>query len=142
MSLKGQGRITGRSVTKEIPQPAGGVQLETFVPWALVKRGAKKRVIGPSGAPKGFEVEVVAARRAEEEEDAQDTASVRALGLAHYWQHLLDTGRFGSLTEIGAAEGLDLAQVSRIARLAWVGCGNSGRLTRMATVKRYDPPPQ
>jgi hypothetical protein len=43
--------------------------------------------------------------------------------LAHYWQHLLDTGRFGSLTEIAAGEGMDLGQVSRIARLAWVGPG-------------------
>lgn len=42
-----------------------------------------------------------------------------SLGLAHYWQHLLDTGRFGSLKEIAAAEGMDLGQVSWIARLAW-----------------------
>jgi hypothetical protein len=62
-------------------------------------------------------LEAVKARRAED--DAQDTASVRAFGLAHYWQHLLDTDRFGSLTEIAAAEGMDPAQVSRIARLAW-----------------------
>ena len=118
MPRKTQGRITGRAVTKEIPQPAGGVRLETFIPWTLVKRGVKQQVITPLEAPEAFRMEVVAARRAEE--DAQDTASVRALGLAHYWQHLLDTGRFQSLTEIAAAEGLDLAQVSRIARLAWV----------------------
>ncbi|MGY6217128.1 hypothetical protein ACW73L_18370 [Methylolobus aquaticus] len=54
------------------------------------------------------------------EEDAQDTASVRALGLDHHWQHLLDTGKLGSLREIAAAEGMDRGQVSRIARLAWV----------------------
>jgi hypothetical protein len=33
-------------------------------------------------------------------------------------RHLLDTGKVGSLTEIAAAEGMDLGQVSRIARLA------------------------
>ena len=48
----------------------------------------------------------------------QITGAVSALGLAHYWQHLLDTGRFRSLTEIAAAEGMDLGQVSRIARMA------------------------
>ncbi|MGY6217126.1 hypothetical protein ACW73L_18360 [Methylolobus aquaticus] len=49
-----------------------------------------------------------------------DGGRVSAFRLANYWQHLLDTGRFGSLTEIAAAEGMDLAQVSRIARLAWL----------------------
>ena len=120
MPRKTQGRITGRAVTNAIPSPAGGVKLETFIPWTLVKRGVKQEVITPLDSLEAFRVEVVAARRAE---DAQDTASVRALGLAHYWQHLLDTGRFQSLTEIAVAEGLDLAYVSRIARLAWVGLG-------------------
>ena len=32
----------------------------------------------------------------------------------------VNTGRFQLLTEIAAAEGMDLAYVSRIARLAWV----------------------
>ena len=117
MPRKTQGRITGRAVMNAIPSPAGGVKLETFIPWTLVKRGVKQQVITPIEAPEAFRVEAVKARRAEE--DAQDTASVRALGLAHYWQHLLDTGRFQSLTEIAAVEGMDLAQVSRIARLAW-----------------------
>jgi hypothetical protein len=111
-------------VTNAIPSPAGGVKLETFIHWTLVKRGVKQEVITPIDAPEAFRVEAVAARRAEG--DAQDTASVRALGLAHYWQHLLDTGWFQSLTEIAAAEGLDLAQVSRIARLAWVGGVSDG----------------
>jgi hypothetical protein len=59
----------------------------------------------------------------------QDTETgapaLRALGFAHYWQHLLDTGQVGSLGDIAAAEGMDLGQVSRIARLAWVGAGCS-----------------
>jgi len=119
MPRKGQGRTKGRPVTNEIPQPAGSVRMETFVPWMLVKRGAKKKVVTPIEAPEAFRVEVVAEKR--EAEAAQDPPAIRALGLAHYWQHLLDTGRFGSLTEIAAAEGMDLGQVSRIARLAWVG---------------------
>jgi hypothetical protein len=117
MPRKTQGRITGRAVTNATPSPAGGVKLETFIPWTLVKRGVKQQVITPIEAPEAFRMEVVAARRQVENE----TAALKALGLAHYWQHLLDTGRFQSLTEIAAAEGLDLAYVSRIARLAWVG---------------------
>ena len=82
-----------------------------------MKRGLKQQVITPIDAPEAFRVAAVKAQHAKE--DAQDTANVRVLGLAHYWQHLLDTGRFQSLTEIAAVEGMDLAQVSRIARLAW-----------------------
>jgi len=43
-----------------------------------------------------------------------ETPALRALGLAHYWQHLLDTGKVRSLREIAAAEGMDLGRVSRI----------------------------
>ena len=32
MPRKGQGRITGQPVTTEIPLPAGGVKLTTFIP--------------------------------------------------------------------------------------------------------------
>jgi hypothetical protein len=116
MPRKSQGRVTGRPVTATIPNPAGGVKLETFIPWTLVKRGAKKQVITPIEAPEAFRVEAV--RERTNRKAAKDTPLVRALGLAHYWQHLLDTGKFESLTEIAAAEGMDLGQVSRIARLA------------------------
>lgn len=39
--------VTGEAVTYQIPAPAGGVQLETFIPWTLVKRGVKREVITP-----------------------------------------------------------------------------------------------
>ena len=42
---------------------------------------------------------------------------MRALGLAHHWQRLLDDGRFTSMTEIAQAEGLNPGRVSTIARL-------------------------
>ena len=38
MSKKHRGRFKGDPVTYQLPNPAGGVQLETFVPWTLVKR--------------------------------------------------------------------------------------------------------
>lgn len=115
MPRKGQGQITGRAVTKQNLQPAGGVRIETFVPWTLVKRGARRKVITPSGVPEGFQVEDVQPR-----EVGVETPVLRSLGLAHYWQHLLDSGKVGSFREIAAAEGMDLGQVSRIARLAWL----------------------
>ena len=42
---------------------------------------------------------------------------IRALGLAHYWQRLLDEGKFRSITDIAAAEGIDVTQARRVLRL-------------------------
>ncbi len=42
---------------------------------------------------------------------------VRVLGLATYWQSLLDEGKFTSLTEIAKADGIDRAYVSRVFKL-------------------------
>lgn len=107
--------LTGTPITYQIPAPAGGVQMETFIPWTLVKRGVRRQVITPIDAPEQFQQEAVAERSARKE--AKDSPLIRALGLAHYWQRLLDEGKYQSLTEIAAAEGMDLGQASRIARL-------------------------
>ena len=115
MAKKDKGRMTGNPVTYHIPSPAGGVQLETFIPWTLVKRGVKKQVLTPLDAPEAFQEEAVQARQ--DRKAVQDSPLIRALGLAHYWQRLLDDGTFRSITEIAAVESLDLGQASRIARL-------------------------
>lgn len=116
MSLKHRGRAKGDPVTYQTPLPAGGVQMETFLPWTLVRRGLKKQVITPLDAPQEFLDE--ARRKQQVREMAQDTPLMRALGLAHHWQRLLDEGRFGSMTEIAAAEGIDRGQASKIAQLS------------------------
>ena len=48
---------------------------------------------------------------------AQSKPLIRALGLAHYWQRLLDEGKFRSITDIAAAEGIDVTQARRLLRL-------------------------
>ncbi|MHA6846518.1 hypothetical protein [Ralstonia syzygii] len=115
MSRNHRGRILGEPVTRSLPAPAGGVQLETFVPWALIKRGSKKEVVTPLDAPQEF---VAEARREKRVRDAtRDTPLMRALGLAHYWQHLLDERRVASVIEIAETEGIDVTQVRRMLRL-------------------------
>lgn len=113
MAKKSLGKLTGEPVTYRIPIPAGGVQMETFIPWTLIKRGVKKEVITPLDAPEAFRAEAATARR-----ERKASPLLRALGLAHYWQRLLEEGKFRSLTEIASAEEMDIGQVSRIARLA------------------------
>ena len=116
MSKKHRGHAKGDPVTYQTPLPAGGVQMETFLPWTLVRRGLKKQVITPLDTPQAFLDD--ARRERLLREAAQDTPLMRALGLAHHWQRLMDEGRFTSITQIAEAEGLDLGRASRIARLA------------------------
>jgi hypothetical protein len=115
MSKKHRGRYQGDPVTYQLPSPAGGVQLETFVPWTLVKRGLRKQIITPLDAPQEFMEE--ARRERQARESAQDTALLRALGLAYHWQRLLDEERVGSVAEIAAAEDINVTQVRRLMRL-------------------------
>ena len=115
MSKKHRGRFKGDPVTYQLPSPAGGVQLETFVPWTLVKRGNKKQVITPLDAPQEFLEE--ATREREARAAAQDTPLLRALGLADHWPRLLDEGRATSVIDIAEAEGVDVKQVRRVMRL-------------------------
>ena len=115
MAKNNKGVMTGEPVTYQIPAPAGGVQMETFIPWTLVKRGVRQQVITPIDAPEHFQLEAVVERSARKQ--AKDSPLIRALGLAHYWERLLDEGKYRSLTEIAAAEDMDLGQASRIALL-------------------------
>lgn len=115
MSKKHRGRFEGESTVRQLPSPAGGVRLETFVPWRLVQRGVKKEVITPLDAPQAFREQAEAERQARAA--ARDTPMMRALGLAHHWQRLLDEQRAASVAEIAKAEGIDSSQVHRLMRL-------------------------
>ena len=115
MSRRHRGHAKGSPVTYQTPLPAGGVQMETFLPWTLVRRSLKKQVITPLDAPQEFLDE--ATRERETQAVSQDTALIRALGLAHHWQRLLDEQRAATVAEIAEAEGMDVTQVRRVLRL-------------------------
>jgi hypothetical protein len=87
----------------------------TFVPWRLVQRGVKKEVITPLDAPQAFTAQAAEERRARAA--AQDTPMMRALGLAHHWQRMLEEQRVASVAEIAQMEGIDTSQVHRLMRL-------------------------
>lgn len=116
MTNKHRGQTQGGPVTYRLPIAAGGVRIETFVPWTLVKRGAKKEVITPLDAPQAFAEEARQERQARA--SVEHTALLRALGLAYHWQRLLDEGRAASVAQIAEAEGVDVTQVRRLLRLA------------------------
>ena len=108
MSKKHRGHPKGDPVTHQTPLSAGGVQMETSLPWTLVRRGLKKQVITPLDAPQEFLDD--ARRERQVLEMAQDTLLMHALGLAHHWQRLLDEQRAATVAEIAEAEGMDVTQ--------------------------------
>jgi hypothetical protein len=119
-------KIAGKPVTKRIPLPAGGVRIETFIPWTLVKRGVRRKVITPIETPAEFQGGVQ--RDTQQRKLEKHSPLLRTLGLAHYWQQLLDEGKFRSITEIAAAEGMDVGRVSRILRLVQLSPGNASTI--------------
>ena len=121
MSKKHTGLLTGIPVTYQATSPAGGVQMETFIPWTLVKRGVRRQVITPIDAPQDFAAETALEKR--ERKINQDAPLLRALGLAHYWQRLLDDGKVETIGGIAQLEGLDVTQVRRLLRLTLLAPG-------------------
>ena len=75
MAKNDKGMMTGDPVTYHIPAPAGGVQMETFIPWTLVKRGVRRQVITPIDAPEHFHKEAVVERSARKQ--AKDSPLIR-----------------------------------------------------------------
>ncbi|MEI6414538.1 MAG: hypothetical protein WCP34_09790 [Pseudomonadota bacterium] len=113
--------VLGKPVLTHLPDPAGGVKMQTFIPWRLIKRTVRKEIITPLDAPESFRMEAVMERQ--ERKSAEDSPLVRALGLAYFWMGLLESGRFKTLREIAEAEGLDKGQVSRTFRLTRLAVG-------------------
>ena len=84
----------------------GASQMLTVrVPLAVRKqRGGRKLMIAPGGiAPRGT--------------SAADTTLVKALARAFRWRRLMETGRFGTIGELAAAEKINSSYISRLLRL-------------------------
>lgn len=82
------------------------------VPMTIRRRGGRKQIIGPDGAPMpmGNDAAGVASTRG-------DPALVKALARAFRWRRMLEEGRYGSVRELAAAEGVDRAYVGRVLNL-------------------------
>lgn len=84
----------------------GAAQMLTVrVPLAIRKlRGGRKLVLTPGGvAPRGV--------------SAADTTLVKALARAFRWRRMMETGRYGTINELAAAEKINSSYVSRLLRL-------------------------
>ena len=82
------------------------------VPMAIRRRGGRKQIIGPDGAPMRFgrdDAGVTTTRG--------DPALVKALARAFRWQRMLEDGRYGSISEMATAERIDRGYLGRLLQL-------------------------
>ncbi|TQF76693.1 hypothetical protein FK498_16440 [Elioraea sp. Yellowstone] len=82
------------------------------VPLTIRRRGGRKQIIGPDGAPVA-----VGDAGAGVATSKGDPALVKALARAFRWRRMLEEGRYASIRELAAAEGVDRAYVRRVLKL-------------------------
>lgn len=87
-------------------EAANPLTLTIRVPFAICKRGGRKLIIAPGGAETGPAVR-----------HRVDNTMVKALARAFRWRKLLETGVYGTIEEIAAAEKINSSYVSRLLRL-------------------------
>ena len=90
------------------PRPSGdGRTVTVRVPISISRRGGRKLVLAPDGA------DVIAAPVTRH----IDNAMVKAIARGFRWRKLLETGVYGTIEEIAAAEKINPSYVSRVLRL-------------------------
>lgn len=82
------------------------------VPMTIRRRGGRKRIIRPDGAPAQASADAVGVA-----ETRGDPALVKALARAFRWRRMLENGRYASIRELAAAEGVDRNYIGRLLSL-------------------------
>ena len=84
------------------------------MPFAVRKRGGRKLVLAPDGAPMPPAAPHV------------DSTLVKAIARAFRWQKMLETGRYATIKEIAKAEKINPSYVSRVLQADAAGAGDGG----------------
>jgi hypothetical protein len=82
-----------------------GRTLVVRVPLPVARRGTRKLVVRPDGAPWTAARVVI------------DHTIVKALARAHRWKAILESGEYASLTELAKSEKINLSYLCRMLRL-------------------------
>ena len=83
-----------------------GSTLVVRIPMRFQRRGGRKRIVAPDGS------EIVPTSKPQ-----PDGTLVKALARAHRWQRMLESGEYGTLAELAAAERISRSYVCRVLRL-------------------------
>jgi hypothetical protein len=89
----------------EIVLSPDGTTITVFVPMVWRRRGGRKIIVAPQGCDDWAPPPKI------------DRALVKALARAHRWQRMLDSGDYGTLAELAAAEGISRSYICRVMRL-------------------------
>jgi hypothetical protein len=92
-------------VTSSAKLTRAGRTLVVRIPLPVQRRGTRKLVVGPDGAPWCGSRTVV------------DHTIVKALARAHRWKSMLESGEYASPTELAKSEKINFSYVCRVLRL-------------------------
>jgi hypothetical protein len=84
-----------------------GTRLVLRIPMRFQRRGGRQRIVAPDGSA------IVPTTKPQ-----PDGTLVKALARAHRWQRMLDSGDYGTLADLAAAERISRSYVCRVMRLA------------------------
>ncbi len=87
-----------------MPRPEPAV-VTIKVPFAVRKRGGRKLVLAPDGAPVPSAAPHI------------DSTLAKAIARAFRWQKMLESGKYATIREIAKAEKINPSYVSRVLRL-------------------------
>ena len=76
------------------------------IPFTIRKRGGRKQVITPDGAPAWISPRA-----------RIDSTMIKAIARGFRWRKLLETGVYGTIEEIAAGERINSSYVSRLLRM-------------------------
>jgi hypothetical protein len=80
--------------------------ITVHVPLAFQHRGGRKHVVTPEGAPAWAPGPVLG-----------DSTLAKALGRAHRWRRMLESGAFSTVAELAATERINSSYLARVLRL-------------------------
>ena len=84
--------------------------MTVVVPMTIRRRGGRKQIIGPDGAE-------ITTTGADVAPTHGDPALVKALARGFRWRRMLEGGRYASVRDLAAAEGVDRGYIGRVLNL-------------------------
>ncbi|RAI57553.1 hypothetical protein [Roseicella frigidaeris] len=86
--------------------------MTVVVPMTIRRRGGRKAIVGPDGAPVAAASDALGVLQTQ-----GDPVLVKALVRAFRWWRMLEEGRYGSIRDLATGEGIDRAYVGRVLNL-------------------------
>jgi hypothetical protein len=93
-------------MTQGVQTRLDGNTLVVRIPMRFQRRGGRKRIVAPDGS-----------ELAPSSKPQPDGTLVKALARAWRWQRMLESGEYGTLAELSAAERISRSYICRVLRL-------------------------